>query len=686
MPDSAVLYIFFASILIFLSGAVLSLVFSNDNSLCRFISYICAIISSTIGIFLSLLFLMKIISQPVIIEFETTFDFFKLVFRLDNISAFFILLISVLALVVSIYSIGYVKHYENKSNTGLLGALYNIFLCSMILVVSCGHLFMFLIAWEIMSLASYFLVIYENEKAEVQKAGLIYIIMTHIGTAFITAAFILIYKFSGQASIQLIDISTIPSTVKNIIFILLLAGFGTKGGMIPLHIWLPYAHPAAPSNISALMSGVMIKTAVYGLLRFVVEMMHADKSWWGMTILTVGAISMSLGIIYALMEQNIKKLLAYSSVENIGIIFMGLGLGIIANAGGHKVLAALSITASLLHTFNHGIFKGLLFLGAGSIHYSTGTKDMEKLGGLIKKMPITAIFFLIASLSICALPPLNGFVSEWLTYQSMFINILEADSFTKLIILVTAALLALTGALAAYCFVKAYGISFLAVPRSEHSANAKEVSLFMLMGMGILSLACLLLGVFPRIFISLLEPINKQLFNTGIDEGLGGFSSFVMYPLKINDISISPAALLLIMLIIFIASAIIIYLVSSKKKARTYVTWDCGYVKLDNRMQYSATGFSKPARIVFRSIFRPRRELKIEEGVTPYHVKAAKYNVSTLSLIETYFYNPTVKRIINFARKARFSIQTGSIHTYLLYIFITILLMFVYYALAVGNT
>lgn len=683
MPDSAVLYIFFTGLILFFIGAILALFFHSKLRINTLISYIAAITASACGLTVSLLKLSNCIDHPVYLELTTNIEFLKINFVLDNLSAFFILLISFLTLVVSIYSFGYVKHYENKRNTASLGALYNLFAASMLLVVTSGQLFLFLVSWEIMSLVSYFLVVFENEKKEAQKAGLIYVVMTHIGTAFITAAFVLLYKFTGEAAIHLIDPALIPGPSKNLIFLLLLIGFGTKAGIIPLHIWLPYAHPAAPSNVSALMSGVMIKTAIYGMVRFVLDMLSPEFDWWGIVILAVGAVSTVLGVAFALMEHNLKRLLAYHSIENIGIILMGVGLCAVAAANRNYTLAALSLTAALFHTFNHSVFKGLLFLGAGSIHFATGTKDIEKLGGLLKKMPYTGIFFLAASLSICAIPPFNGFVSEWLTYQSMFLGINSGNTISNLIILVSAALLALAGALAAYCFVKVFGISFLALPRTQHSADAVEVNRPMLAGMGILTAACVLLGVLPSFFIKLLDAVNVQLFDAGIFHNVSGFSSFILYPLNTANLSIAPLGLLLIALLLFSILAFILLFVSPKAKTRKYGTWDCGYDKNpDARMQYSATGFSKPARIVFRSIFRPRRELKVEDGVPPYFIKAAKYNVSTLSVFEKYFYTPLTKRIVNFARKARFTIQTGSIHTYLLYIFIMILLMLVYYVVS----
>ena len=683
MPDSAVLYIFFTGLILFFIGAILTLFFHSRLSVNKFISYTTAILASVCGLTVSLLKLTNRIDHPVHLELTTHIEFLKISFVLDNLSAFFILLISFLTLVVSIYSFGYVKHYENKRNTALLGALYNLFAASMLLVVTSGQIFLFLVFWEIMSLVSYFLVVFENEKKEVQKAGLIYIVMTHIGTAFIMAAFMLLYKFTGETAIHLIDPSLIPGPSKSLIFILFLIGFGTKAGIIPLHIWLPYAHPAAPSNVSALMSGVMIKTAIYGIIRFVLEILSPELSWWGVVLLAVGAASTVLGVAFALMENNIKRLLAYSSIENIGIILMGVGLCAIGSANRNYTLAALSLAAALFHTFNHSVFKGLLFLGAGSIHFATGTKDMEKLGGLIKKMPYTGIFFLAASLSICAIPPFNGFVSEWLIYQSMFLGIDSGNTISNLIILISAALLALAGALAAYCFVKVFGISFLALPRTPHAADAVEVNRPMLAGMGVLTAACIFLGILPSLFIRLLDPVNVQIFGAGILDNVSGFSSFILYPLNTANLSISPLGLLLIALLLFSILAFIILLVSSKSKTRKYGTWDCGYAKNPGaEMQYSSTGFSKPARIVFRSIFKPQRDFKVEEGIPPYFVKAAKYNVSTLSVIEKYFYNPLTKKIVNFARKARFTIQTGSIHTYLLYIFITILLMLVYYVVS----
>lgn len=681
MPYSAFSSMLGASLILYVSGALVSLIFCNSRTISRIVPYTTALLASGCGLYAAIYKLIFNSSEIIKVSIPSNLTLISPELYIDNLSAFFILLISFLVFVVSIYSYGYMEHYINHRSIGMPGVLYNLFAFSMILVVITGNLFAFLVAWEIMSLVSYFLVVYESEKEDVQKAGIIYFIMTHIGTAFITAAFALIFKYTGQSQLDLIAYGDIPGSAKSLIFIMLLIGFGTKAGLIPLHIWLPYAHPAAPSNISALMSGVMIKTAIYGILRFVVVSAAPGEQWWGACVLIVGTISAVLGVSYTLMENNIKRLLAYCSIENIGIIFMCIGLSMISAASGNKMLAAVALTACLLHTLNHSVFKGLLFMGAGAIYNSAGTKNIEKLGGLIKKMPKTAVFFLVGSLSISAIPPFNGFVSEWLAYQSMFNSISEASGLLKLLILVSAALLAFTGALAAYSFVKAFGITFLGLPRSEKAKNAKEVGTSMLTGMGILSAFCLLIGIFPRICINLLDSISNDLFGYSVADNISGTFGFITVPLQVNSTSISPLEALLTAAVTGMLVIAVVLFISKGTKKRRYGTWDCGYLKLNSKMQYSATGFSKPMRIVLRGIFRPQRELQLEEGKSPYFFTKARYLTSTESIFEKYIYEPAVDGIFRFARKVRFVIQTGSIHTYLLYIFTAIILLFVYFVL-----
>lgn len=678
--EDSLVYIFFIAIIIYILGAVISLAYQRKPEVSNILSNSISIAASGIGLFFALTKLMFFGSLNISFKIETNVSPFNISFYVDNLSAFFVLIITVLSLIVSVYSYGYVSQFYGKRNVGYLGFLYNVFIVSMLLVVTSGQAFYFLVVWELMSLVSYFLVVYENEKKESQRAGIIYIIMTHCGTAFIIAAFVLIYIFSGTADFSSVDATKIPNVIKSLIFVFSLIGFGTKAGIIPLHIWLPYAHPAAPSNISALMSGVMIKTAVFWLIRIVMCTLGSEFQWWGDVILIVGAVSTILGVAFALVELDIKRLLAYSSIENIGIVFIGLGLSIIAKAAGNTMISAFALTAALLHVFNHSIFKGLLFLGAGSVHYSAKTKNIEKLGGLIKKMPYTAFFFLAGSLAVSAIPPLNGFVSEWITYQSLFTSISLVDNWLKIILILTVAILAMAGVFAAYCFIKLFGISFLAKPRTKHSEYATEVPGTMLAGMGSLSILCLLSGAFPLLFIKIIDKLNIDILKVSVINNISGMSGFLLLPLSLKNSSVSPLGIIALSAIIIPVLYYLTRLIIRNTNSRIYGTWDCGYKKLNSRMQYTATGFSKPIRIVMRSIFKPQRELQVEEGVSPYFFNSAKYVVSTESIFEKYLYDPLIKRIINFARRTRLAIQTGSVHKYLIYMFIVLIALFIYYA------
>ena len=354
--------------------------------------------------------------------FTTRFGEFS--FYVDGLSAFFVFMISLLSLVVSIYSFGYVKQYEGEYSIGLMGFLYNMFILSMALVVTARNAVLFLILWEAMSLISYALVVYENRNKDAVKSGFIYIVMTHAGTAFIMLSFLLLANFTGS-----FDFSSfmgagaaMPYALKTAVFLMLLVGFGTKAGIIPMHIWLPYAHPAAPSNISALMSGVMVKTAIYMLIRCYFDYLGVTDTWWGLLVLLVASVTAILGVLYALMETDIKRLLAYSTVENVGIILIALGVAMVFESYGLKDFAALALIAALFHALNHALFKGLLFMGAGAVLRATRTRNIELLGGLVKRMPLTGAFFFVGALAISAIPPLNGFVSEWLIFQSLLLS------------------------------------------------------------------------------------------------------------------------------------------------------------------------------------------------------------------------------------------------------------------------
>ncbi len=395
-------------------------------------------------------------------------------------------------------------------------------------------------------------------------------------------------------------------------------------------------------------------------------------------LLCAGVVSCVLGVAYALMEHNIKRLLAFHSIENIGIIVIGIGVAFIACAQQKSALCALALTASLLHTLNHALFKGGLFLGAGSVQFATGTKDIEKLGGLIKKMPVASVLFLCFSLAICAIVPFNGFVSEWLTYQALFEGMQRGHAIVNILFIFSVAALALAGAMAAGCFTKLFGISFLGRPRSEAAAEASNVRPAMNVGMGILAFLCLFIGVFPLPAVKLVNAVVFPLSGQSLQGVLKGSLFFVYVPLRVISNTIDPLAVFISLLLIAGISYVLIRLTGGKSRERRYGTWDCGFSALNARMQYTATGFSKPLRIVFRILYRPGRRIELEEGQSPYFPDRVRYTVMTEPIFEKYIYQPLLKQAKKLSRITKFSLQTGSIHLYLSYIFVTLLVFMIY--------
>jgi hydrogenase-4 component B len=472
---------FIVLLALFFAGAVGSLAFRTNDALANRWSAACAIAGSFWGICFAVLAILSKKGCSRAFQFGP-FPLFSLSFHIDMLSAFFVFVIALIALLSSVYGLDYVKHFYKKYDIGALGFFYNVFIFGMLIVVTADNALWFLVAWEIMSVASYFLVIYDHKNPENIKAGFLYLVMTHVATAFIMLAFLLLYKYTGSFNFAALraGAALAPGSIKNVVFILAMIGFGTKAGIVPLHVWLPSAHPAAPSHVSALMSGVMIKTGVYMMIRLFLDILQPIPAWWGLTVLIAGAASSLLGVLYALTEHDLKKLLACHSVENIGIILLGLGASLSFLSLGMPALSLLGLIAALFHILNHATFKSLLFLSAGSVMSETHTGNMEKYGGLIKTMPQTALFFLIGSMAISALPPFNGFFSEWLTFQSLFRGIATLDFSAKWVFIASAGSLAFTGGLALTCFVKAFGSTFLARPRSREAGHAKESSFAML--------------------------------------------------------------------------------------------------------------------------------------------------------------------------------------------------------------
>ena len=499
--------------------------------------------------------------------------------------------------------------------------------------------------------------------------------MAHGGLLLVVAGFLLLSV--GAPSTGFADLraaaAALPASTRNAVFILALVGFGSKAGLVPLHVWLPLAHPAAPSHVSALMSGAMIKLGVYGLLRVALDLLGGGPPWWGAVILTAGAISALLGVLYALMEHDLKRLLAYHSVENIGIICLGVGAGLMFQSYGLTSLAAVGFVAGLYHTLNHACFKGLLFLGSGAVLHATHTRNMEELGGLIKGMPRTALCFLIGAAAISGLPPLNGFVSEWLVFQALLGGPQLPRPELGLIMAIAVGMLALTSGLAAACFVKAFGITFLAIPRTPHAAQAREVPLSMQAAMGGLALACVVLGIGPSLVVPMLNAAVTGL--GGMPGGLAAEIPVLALEMPGTVGVIAPAALAAALVLVPLAVVVGFRLGAVDRRLRVGDTWGCGRIGQTPRMEYTATAFAEPLRRVFAELYRPTEDLSIDfHPESRYFVQSIAYRTEVHPWFERRLYAPVVSLLRWAAFRVRW-LQAGSLHLYLLYMIVALVLL-----------
>ncbi len=524
-------------------------------------------------------------------------------FRLDALSAFFLAVVDLGAATASLFALGYGEHEKTPER---VLPFYPAFVAGMTLVVLADDAFTFLVSWEFMSLTSWALVMAHHRVPDNVRAGYVYLVMASFGTLALLLAFGLLAGPDGFYAFGQMRAAHPASMIGALAMILALIGAGSKAGIVPLHAWLPLAHPAAPSHVSALMSGVMTKVAVYGFVRIVFDLTGGPAWWWSIVVLALGGITAVMGVLYALMQHDLKRLLAYHTVENIGIIFIGLGLALAFKSYGMLFAAALALTAALLHVFNHSLFKSLLFFGAGAVLTSTGERDMEHLGGLIHRMPQTAFVFLVGCAAISALPPLNGFVSEWLTFQAILLSPQLPSWGLKLLVPAVGALLALSAALAAACFVKAYGVTFLGRPRTRTAETAAETDGFSLAAMFILAALCLVAGILPGIFIDALAPISTALLGERMPVQIGS------QWLSIVPIAASRSSYDGLLVFAFIAmsgmfAAFAVHRLASDKLRRA-PAWDCGYPDASPATQYTATSFAQPIRRVFGTVLFHARE------------------------------------------------------------------------------
>ncbi|HSQ04452.1 MAG TPA: proton-conducting transporter membrane subunit, partial [Burkholderiales bacterium] len=552
---------------------------------------------------------------------------------------------------------------------------FNVFLACMVFVCCAGDALTFLLCWEGMTLASYLLIVSEDRQGENARAGLLYMVMAHGGTALLLVAFLTLTERAGAFNFAAIRVAaeSLGGTARTTLFFLALAGFSAKAGAIPLHVWLPRAHPAAPSHVSALMSGVMLKVAIYGILRFAFDLLAPVSGplapSWGWTVLLVGTISAVLGVLYALQQHDLKRLLAFHSVENIGIILIGMGLAMILwrrEAAGAAV-ATVALTAALLHVVNHAAFKGLLFLAAGSVLCRTHLRNMEELGGLARRMPWTAGLFLLGAVAISALPPLNGFVSEWLTFQALLGGASRFEGPAGLGIVFAAPMLALTGGLAAACFAKAFGVTFLGRPRTHEAEHAVEVPRSMIAGMAWLGALCVVLGVAPGYAMRLLDaPTAALLHGPGASAVVTARGPLVLTAAPLTFDANATAISMTIMaglLVALTAMAWVLRRGSRSAAQRTAPTWTCG-MSPTARFDYTATAFAKPLRLVFAALYRPRREVIRETAGNPYVLRRISYAGEVVDLTETQIYHRIHFGITALSRAIRFR-STGRIYGYI---------------------
>lgn len=659
-------------------GVVLPLCVPRMPQMQGVLGSVCACAASIFGIALGISGLVA--SEPLTASVASAIPFLAFAVRLDPLSAFFVLTISLAGLAASIYAMGYLKEFHGRVSVAALAALTNGFLLSMTLVVIADNGFFFLIAWELMTLVSYFLVVTEHEKADVRYAGFFYLIMMHAGAAFVVLTYLILFQSAGSFSFEAFrhPEQSLPEGMRTLVFFCALIGFGTKAGIIPLHVWLPYAHPAAPSHISALMSGVMIKTAIYGMVRVYFDFMGGQFPWWwGFVVLLVGATSALLGVMYALMEHDLKRLLAFHSVENIGIILLGIGAGMIFQTYGLKEFAALGLLAGLYHTINHAMFKALLFLGAGSLLYATHTRNMEEYGGLLRRMPWTGLLFLIGAVSISALPPTNGFVSEWFVFHTLFLSFQLPDLFLKLMLPIAAAMLALTGVLALVCFAKAFGFSFLALPRSSHARHAEEVPIAMRIGMGTLAVLCVGLGLAPMVVVPLLDQITGPLTGVSISNKVLALDGWALTSMNAEFANVSPPMVAVILIAGGFLGLFVAFVFGGRLVKRYYQTWGCG-INVSARLEYSVTGFVQPIKRVFSTIYQPTVKLETEFlEESRYFAKRRRFDLLIEPVFEKYLYDPVVNVFVGIADRLHI-LQAGNLHLYLVYIFVTLVVLLLF--------
>lgn len=658
------------SVLLYLGGGVLSLLLGRAERLAIAVAGLSGAAGGLAGLAAAIPVLLAGAGPDY--AWAGPFAFAHLTIHFDPLAAFMVAAISLLVVIAAVYSLAYVTEYTGKG-VGAMGFFMNTFIAAMIGLVVVDNAFYFLVFFEMMTLASYFLVIFDQDE-EAVSAGFLYFLIAHAGSVLIMVAFFILYTHSGSLDFASFRQTPLSGPLASVVFVLALLGFGAKAGMVPLHSWLPRAHPAAPSHASALMSGVMVKIGVFGIIKVGVDLLGAQSAWWGLVVLGFGALSAVLGVLYALAENDIKRLLAYSTVENVGIILMGVGVGMFGLATHKPALAALGFLAGLYHLLNHAVFKGLMFLGAGAVIYRTHNKDMGQMGGLARRMPLTAVAFLIGALSIAALPPLNGFASEWFTYQALF-NMSHGDAFiARLLGPIAVVMLAITGALAVKCFVKVYGVAFSGAPRSEHAAHAKEAPASMLLGLGALALGCVVLGLGAPFVAPVIAKVASALSGGG---ALAVAQGVAVFPGDEAQARMSTPLIALLLLGVPVLPLVIASLFKGPRFARRHDgdAWACGY-GYEGKMSVSSTGFAQPLRVMFGPLYRLREALDPSPALHAALQRVIRAATCVEPAWDTHVVAP-VTRVIPWIGQHVQRLQQGDLRIYCLYVVAALLVLLV---------
>lgn len=658
--------LFLISVAVSASGGVLSLLAKRNEQASKAIGCTFGAVAALFGIAAGA---AAIFGPAEYTSAVTPFSFANFTLLLNPLSGLLVLVICLLALAAWVYGFNYFDEYKDGRGLGIAGFFMNMFIASMLFVITVDNAFWFLVFFELMSLTSYFLVIIEQTDKSI-KGGFLYLIMAHVGFLMIMIGFFIMAGITGSFEFADFRTCAFDAPVASLVFMLCFLGFGCKAGMVPFHSWLPQAHPAAPSNVSALMSGGMIKIGVFGMVKVGLDLLQSCnvELWWGLVVLCFGAVSSVLGVVYALSEHDIKRLLAYHSVENIGIILLGVGVGLIGVALDNPVLAIIGLMAGLYHLLNHAMFKGLLFLGAGSVLYSTGTRNMEKLGGLARVMPTTAMCFLVGSLAISAIPPLNGFVSEWFTYQGMFSAAFAGDAVVKAFAAFGVVALAITGALAVTCFVKAYGVTFLSAPRSDAAALAHEVPGPMKAGMVFLACVCVVLGIGAPWVAPVMEGIAAAALGGHV--GIGVASGITLANPDVGSMVSTP--LMAVLLIALVAVPFAIRSIMDKGGSGVRETpWACGY-NPDAHMPVIATTFASEVHMFLEPLYRIRTVVSAQAGKFVALFEGTVKGAQVAEGIGDKYLVDTVAAFVNWISRQVQRIEGGDFRRYIVYIVVAL--------------